>query len=209
MSSRGLLKWWGQYLESQGNMSAALKVYSNAGDIYSQVRILCYLGEETKAIEMAKSTNDKAAFSHLARHYESLGNVQDAVSFFVRAGAYSNAVRLCKEHNMSDEMWNIGMMAGNKEKSECARYFEEAEDLEKAVILYHRAGLLHKALDLAFKTQHYDTLLQIATDLDANSDPALIKKCCEYFMANEQFDKAVNLFAIGSRVKKGIFVACN
>lgn len=63
-------------------------------------------------------------------------------------------------------------------------------------------GLLHKALDLAFKTQHYDTLLQIATDLDANSDPALIEKCSNYFMANEQFDKAVNLFAVGRKVGK-------
>lgn len=61
-------------------------------------------------------------------------------------------------------------------------------------------GLLHKALDLAFKTSHYDTLLQIATDLDANSDPALIKKCSDYFMANEQFDKAVNLLAVGRKV---------
>lgn len=60
--------------------------------------------------------------------------------------------------------------------------------------------MLHKALDLAFKTKHYDTVLQTATDLDANSDPALIKKCSEYFMANEQFDKAVNLLAVGRKV---------
>lgn len=53
---------------------------------------------------------------------------------------------------------------------------------------------------MAFKTSHYDTLLQIATDLDANSDPALIKKCSDYFMANEQFDKAVNLLAVGRKV---------
>lgn len=127
-------------MESQGNMNTALRAYSNAGDIYSQVRILCYLGEESKAAELTKSSNDKAAFSHMARHYETIGRIQDAVAFFVRAGAYSNAVRLCKEHNMIDDLWNIGMIAGNREKLECAKYFEETEDLEKAVVLYHRAG---------------------------------------------------------------------
>lgn len=125
-------------------MNAALRVYSNAGDIYSQVRILCYQGDESKAADLAKASNDKAAFSHMARHYETAGNIQDAVGFFVRAGAFSNAVRLCKEHSMTDELWNIGMMAGGREKLECARYFEEVEDLEKAVILYHRAGNLNK-----------------------------------------------------------------
>lgn len=95
------------------------------------------------------------------------------------------------------------MAAGNREKLECAKYFEETGSSDKAVTLYHRAGLLHKALDLAFKTQHYDTLLQIATDLDANSDPALIKKCADYFIANQQFDKAVDLLAIGKKVCYG------
>lgn len=76
-------------MESQGNMNTALKIYASAGDIYSQVRILCYMGEEQKAADLARSGNDKSAFSHLARHYESVGNIQDAVTFFVRANAYS------------------------------------------------------------------------------------------------------------------------
>lgn len=136
-----MLKWWGQYLESQGNLNAALRVYSNANDIYSQARILCYLNEENKATDLVKSSNDKAAFLHIARHYESVGNIQDAVTFFVHAGAFSNAVRLCKEHNMIDDLWNIGMIAGSREKLECAKYFEEIDDLEKAVTLYHRSGI--------------------------------------------------------------------
>lgn len=51
-----------------------------------------------------------------------------------------NAVRLCKENNMEEDLWNIGMVAGNREKLECARYFEEIGALDKAVTLYHRAG---------------------------------------------------------------------
>lgn len=43
---------------------------------------------------------------------------------------------------MVDDLWNVGMVAGYKEKMECARYFEENGSPEKAAILYHRAGTL-------------------------------------------------------------------
>ncbi|KAK9885497.1 hypothetical protein WA026_010990 [Henosepilachna vigintioctopunctata] len=171
-----MLKWWGKYNESQGDMTTALKIYSKAGDIYSQVRVLCYLGEEARAAELARQSSDKAAFYHMARHYESVGNNENAISFFVKANAYGNVVRLCKENHMTDELWNIGIVAANREKIECARYFEEVDELEKAVVLYHRAGMVHKALDLAFSSNQYDILQQIATDLDADSDPPVGKK---------------------------------
>lgn len=61
--------------------------------------------------------------------------------------------------------------------------------------------MLHKALDLAFKTQQYDALQQMSSDLDANSDPALVQKCADYFITNEQYDKAVDLLAIAKKVR--------
>lgn len=106
-----MLKWWGQYVESQGDMNLALKIYANAGDLYSQVRVLCFLGEESKAADMAKSGTDKAALYHMARYFETTGQIEEAVNFYTKATAYSNAVRLAKEHNLSDELWNLGECA--------------------------------------------------------------------------------------------------
>ena len=34
---------------------------------------------------------------------------------------------------------------------ECAKYFEEKEEFEKSVQLYHKGGDIPKALDLCFK----------------------------------------------------------
>lgn len=202
---RDLLKWWAQYIESQGDMRSALKLYANAGDVYSQVRVLCFLGEESTASELARSNSDKAAYYHLARYYETIGNYEEAVNFFTKATAYCNAVRLCKENNMAEELWDLGVVVANREKIECAKFFEERGDLEKAVVLYHRGGMLHKALDLAFRTQQYEVLQDIATQLDSYSDPALVQKCAEYFVTNEQFDKAVDLLAIAKKVNNVIF----
>ncbi|VEN35720.1 unnamed protein product [Callosobruchus maculatus] len=204
-----ILKWWGQYLESQGDMAAALKIYSDADDMYSQVRVLCFLGQETVAADLARTSSDKAAYYHMARYYETVGNYEEAVNFFTRATAYCNAVRLCKENHMVDDLWNLGIVVSNREKIEIAKYFEEMGDLEKAVVLYHRGGKLHKALDLAFKTQQYDILQEIATQLDSRSDPVLVQKCAEYFVTNEQFDKAVDLLAVAKKYKEAIELCLN
>lgn len=87
-----MLKWWGQNLESQGDMKNALKIYGQAGDVYSQVRVLCFMNEESRAADLARKSNDKAAFYHMARHYETVGNCEDAVSFFTKANAYSKLI---------------------------------------------------------------------------------------------------------------------
>ena len=43
-----LKKWWGEYLESLGEMEAALHFYELAEDHFSAVRVLCYLGDMKK-----------------------------------------------------------------------------------------------------------------------------------------------------------------
>lgn len=35
-----MLKWWGQYVESSGDMDGALAIYQKADDWYSQVGML-------------------------------------------------------------------------------------------------------------------------------------------------------------------------
>lgn len=75
-------------------MKVALKIYASVGDIYSQVRVLCYLGEESEAASLVRSGNDKLAYCHMARHYETVGNIQEAAAFFIKANAYSKLGKL-------------------------------------------------------------------------------------------------------------------
>lgn len=41
---QALLKWWAQYLESSHEMDVALKYYSAANDVLSEVRVHCFQG---------------------------------------------------------------------------------------------------------------------------------------------------------------------
>jgi len=49
-----------------------------------------------QAAAVCNETNDRAACYHVARQYENSGQYEHAISFFSRAQAYGNAVRLCK-----------------------------------------------------------------------------------------------------------------
>ncbi|KAG5330577.1 IF140 protein, partial [Acromyrmex charruanus] len=189
--------WQAQYTESTGDMETALHLYEQAKDTLSMTRLLCYFGRENEVCELVTKTNHSAAAYHLAAHYESKNNVVQAIHFYTIARAYTNAIRLCKEHDMLEELWPLTILAPRNSQIDVAKFYENNDQPDRAVLLYHKAGLLHKALDVAFRTRQYSALQLIIMDVNADSDPALIHKCADYFMQNDQIDKAVDLLATG------------
>jgi intraflagellar transport protein 140 len=69
-------------------MESAFKIYQKAEDFFSQVRILCFLGQLSRADSVARHSGDKSSCYHLARHYENIGKFQDAIQFYMRAQTY-------------------------------------------------------------------------------------------------------------------------
>lgn len=58
-----------------------------------------------------------------------------------------------------------------------AEYFEQRRELDKAVLLYQKAGKERRALELCFSANLLDTLASIASTLTAKSDPAVMARC--------------------------------
>lgn len=83
-------------MESIGNMDQAVQYYEEAKDYFSLVRVLCFQENLPRASEIASATGDRAACYHLARQYEAMGKINEAIHFFSRAQAYGNAIRICK-----------------------------------------------------------------------------------------------------------------
>ena len=63
-----------------------------------------------------------------------------------------------------------------------------------------QAGSFSKALDLAFETKQFGALQVISESLTSNTDPEVLKRCAQFFLDNGQFDRAVDLLAIGKKV---------
>lgn len=169
-----------------------------------QVRILCFLGDLIRADQIARQSGDKSACYHLARHYENIGKNQEAIQFYTQAQTYGNAVRICREHNLPNELWSIANLARPRDKALAAAFFEETEDYKRAVELYHRSGMLHKAVEMAFASQQPETLQVIAADLDENSDAELVQRCAEFFVESQQPQKAAQLLAKAKFYEKSL-----
>ncbi|XP_006901968.1 PREDICTED: intraflagellar transport protein 140 homolog [Elephantulus edwardii] len=205
MRDKTLWLWWAQYLESQGEMEAALHYYELAQDYFSLVRIHCFQGNTQKAAEIANETGNLAASYHLARQYESQDEVRQAVHFYTRAQAFNNAIRLCKENGLDDQLMNLALLSSPEDMIEAARYYEEKGDqMDRAVMLYHKAGHFSKALELAFATQQFVALQLIAEDLDEKSDPALLARCSDFFNEHNQYEKAVELLLAAKKYHEAL-----
>ncbi|KAH9494870.1 hypothetical protein Btru_015870 [Bulinus truncatus] len=200
-----LNRWWAQYMESIGDMDTAIQYYEKAEDNFSLVRVYSYCDKIDKAAEICNTTKDLAACYYLARHYENKGLIKEAISFFQKAKAHGSAIRLSKEHGFEDQLLNSALVGRPEDIMEAARYYETKPGQEsKAVMLYHKAGNYSKALELAFSTKQYDSLQQISSELDERADPELLQKCAEFFIENGQYDKAVDMLAIGKKYWEAI-----
>ncbi|XP_025043975.2 intraflagellar transport protein 140 homolog isoform X2 [Pelodiscus sinensis] len=205
MKDKSLWKWWAQYLESQSDMESALRYYELAQDYFSLVRIYCFQGNIQKAAEIANETGNWAASYHLARQYESQDEIKQAVHFYTRAQAFNNAIRLCKENSLDDQLMNLALLSSPEDMIEAACYYEEkGEQMDRAVMLYHKAGHFSKALELAFATQQFGALQLIAEDLDEKSDPALLARCSDFFMEHAQHEKAVELLLAAKKYHEAL-----
>ncbi|NXU33682.1 IF140 protein, partial [Drymodes brunneopygia] len=205
MKDKSLWKWWAQYLESQSDMESALKYYALAQDYFSLVRVHCFQGNIQKAAEIANETGNGAASYHLARQYESQEDIKQAVHFYSRAQAFNNAIRLCKANNLDDQLMNLALLSSPEDMIEAACYYEEKGDqMDRAVMLYHKAGHFSKALELAFATQQFGALQLIAEDLDETSDPALLARCSGFFIEHAQYEKAMELLLTAKKYHEAL-----
>ncbi|XP_051969833.1 intraflagellar transport protein 140 homolog [Xyrauchen texanus] len=205
MKDKDLYKWWGHYLESQSDMEAALHYYDFAQDYLSQVRVHCYLGNIQKASEIANETGNRAASYHVARQYEGQDEISQSVHFYTRAQAYNNAIRLCKENNLDEQLMNLALLSNPEDMMDTAMYYEEkATHMDRAVMLYHKAGHVSKALELAFATEQFGALQLIAEDLNETSDPALLARCSDFFIKHSQYQKAVELLVAAKKYNEAL-----
>lgn len=197
---RELYRWWARYLESTGDLEGARSYYKYADDYLSVIRILCYDNSINEAIDVVERSDDRAAAFHLARHFEANGDYEQAVTFFTRASSYNTAIRLAREHEMNDKLANLALLAGGNELVDTARYYENLEGhADKAVMLYHKAGLIGRALDLAFRTEQFSALDLIAKDLNQDSDPQILQRAAQFFSNNQQDRIAVLLLCYAKK----------
>lgn len=92
-----------------------------------------------QASEIANETGNRAASYHVARQYEGQDETSQSVHFYTRAQAYNNAIRLCKENNLDEQLMNLALLSNPEDMMDTAMYYEEkGTHMDRAVMLYHK-----------------------------------------------------------------------
>ena len=140
-----LLRWWGQYLESDQDIKAAFEFYQHAGDSMAMMRIRCFSQEWKKAEKLVKNADpdgmQRPLAYHLAREYEGVGEekVKEAIDMYVKAGRYNHAIRLAIANEFDIDIMQLAMQCPDPPVVKiAARYFEQRGDMDKAISLYRQ-----------------------------------------------------------------------
>jgi len=203
--------WWAQYCESKGQYDQALKLYMRAQDYLAQVRVLCFLDQYERAMDVCHETNDPAALYHLARQLEAQGNTRGAIELYSQAGGSNHAIRLARQTGeMPGQLLGLAMHSTPRLMIDSARHFEEQGDHAKAVALYAKAGETARALELCFEAQLFDALSDMVESIDENTVSAeTMAKCGQFFVEHQQYDKAVHLYVKAKELDQAIDLCFN
>jgi intraflagellar transport protein 140 len=149
-----------------------------------------------KAADIVIKSNDKAAAYHLARQLELAEKFQHAISYYKQAESYQHAIRLAKAKDLQQEVMQMALQSPPRVMIEAAQYFEQKGEMDKAVQLYQRGGHVAKAIDLCFQGELFEALTSIADDISktTTSDPEVLRRCAEFFVQHEKFDRAVQMY---------------
>jgi intraflagellar transport protein 140 len=186
--------WWAAYLESQGRIEEALEYYKKAKDWTNVVRLLIQTNRIHEAKEICDDTKDQGACFLMGQYYEGIGDIKLAIYYYALSGRINQAFRLAKEHNMDNEIYNLGLKANAQTQNLIAEYFEKKGIYDKAVNLYLLAGNIKKALGICLRTNQYDKLREIADSIEYKNDKDTLRALAEYFLEQKQYEKALSLF---------------
>lgn len=204
--SKEVQLWWGRYCESQGHTEKALACYERSGNRLAALRLHCINGNFEAAEAVAATSGDLACAFHLARQYEAMERIPEAVRYYSLSGRYSHGARLARRYELDGELLALALKSPPAQMLEAADYLYEKGEYDKAAMLYQKGGKLGKAIEMCFSAQLFDVLQHIADQLQPDSDPALFARCGDFFLQHGHPDKAAGLLIHAKQYSRALDV---
>ncbi|KAL0237242.1 hypothetical protein PCE1_000639 [Barthelona sp. PCE] len=123
-------------------------------------------------------------------------NRRKAFECFIKAGVDSKALSLAIELGAdAQEVFTLSLKSNSRLQRKAAQYFQENNELEKAVVLYSKAGFGERAATLCFKYDRLD-LLESVGDISKNIrnlSGELADRLIQFYIEHGQKTKAATL----------------
>ncbi|MCQ2816870.1 MAG: hypothetical protein MJ252_06360 [archaeon] len=188
------LVWRASYYEHKNQMEEAKKAYEKAKDYPNLIRLLLKEDKIEEALKIYETNKETASAYLFGLYYERVNDVKKAILYYGDSGRFNQAFRLAKKYKMDSDIYSLGMRAPKNTQNLVAEYFEKKNEIEKAINLYLLGSNIKKGLNLCLATNQYDKIRDISESLETKSDKDTLKALAEYFMEQEQYEKALGLY---------------
>ncbi len=188
------LLWWASYLESKGDFDKALETYKKAKDSTNIIRLLLKKDKLEEAIKEYEKEKEIDGAYLIGNYYEKNKDIKKAIVYYGTSGRINQAFRIAKENNLDNDISALGMKAPKNTQNLIAEYFEEKGQIERAIELYLLGSNIRKGLNLCLATNQYDKVREISETLESQQDKDTLKALAEYFIEQQQHEKALGLY---------------
>lgn len=199
---------WGQQMEKERQFDKAFSLFKRSGDFLGCVRICCVQDNVSRAVDLVRESEDKAAAYYLAKFLEDKGDIEAAVGLYADAGCLNHSIRLSKMHRLDADLMSYALRSPVNLILDCALYFEQRGEVEKAVQLYHKGGDLARALQLCFSKESAtaaeitlsggvaELMNAVVRDLGEKTSPSVLTRCAGFLVKFKQYERAVDVFVL-------------
>jgi hypothetical protein len=160
----------GRHFDHQDNVREAIRFYTQAQRFGNALQLAKRHGMDGELMALALQVRCNVLPASIATFALFLQRLNAAAR---RARRPAHTTHSYPSHGaLPAEAWSLGVgvvglgrQATAREQLEAALYFEGKNMLDRATVLFHKAGRLDHALDLCFEGQLFDALKTIANDL--------------------------------------------
>lgn len=198
--------WLGRYYEYKTQFDTAITHYDLCGELKESLRVLCITKQWQEAARRVATTGDRGAICSLARlMMKRLPTVskdeqetmkKEILNLFKLAHQNSAAFQFAFEQGMENQILSLNLSAPPTLLARAAKKYEEDKNIRTAVLLWHRAGRVNKAISLCLENQLVGALAEISDTITDKSDHEVLENAANFFVAREDWARAAYFLAL-------------
>lgn len=221
-------RWLGCYYESMDLVSKAKHTYSLKQDFLSLIRlklgdISAGLKTNQDHIQQIQEILNSKQFTHtvdkynsfyiIAKKYEELNDINNAISYYEQSKKYTSALRLAKLSHLHDHVFRIAMKHGAKRiLLTIAKYFLKQSKFDFAARMFYQAKRLKVALKICFESKLYNLLIELVASMEksdvlidtkaSDENIEIFVNCSKFFEVNGKYSSCLDLLMAARQVDR-------
>ncbi|RWS06825.1 Wimple/ift172-like protein [Dinothrombium tinctorium] len=201
-------------LENEGKLKEAERIYLTCDDADSAISMYKSRKQYDSMIKLVKQFHPDLLISthlHLAKELESEGLYNQAESHYVAANEWKTAVQMYKNINKWEEAYRVARTFGGAVPAKQVAFLwaKSLDNIDSAVKLLSRFGLLHQVIDYAIESNSFVFARNLVLNSGLDMKHKLNEVNLKYALWLEdegRFEEAEALFIESGKAKEAVLM---